>query len=256
MAKEKFVIITPGRSGSTHLCETLNTGKYIHIHEELFNRAKNDSNTFNAFIHHNRWYKVLGYFFNREKTSRFKVNFVLTYIINQYIHHCVNNCKEVFGFKLTLDQLHAYPQLLSILKKHQFKVIYLSRKDKLKLVLSLIKARKTGVYQSVDDNNNIVNPEVFDSKLVAEKFMEITKWENELMNNLKAYNYQKIHYEELFADYDSTLHKILLFLDLASIQVKRSNLKKLNSDDLKSWVRNLKEINQKINLLKKSKNLV
>ncbi len=82
--KYKFVIVTPGRSGSEHLSETLNNYSDIIVEGEVFNRANHAEDTFSTFVSSKIGFRLLGFLFNREKLSRLKWNKPLSYLIRSF----------------------------------------------------------------------------------------------------------------------------------------------------------------------------
>ena len=139
----QFVIITPGRSGSTFLARTLKQHPEVHCEEEIFNRAVHDEGSFNHFVQSKGFYRLVGFLFNREKLSTGAWNMPLKWLISRFLRTKDGGNR---GFKISLDQLFAYPQLFSLLSP--YRIIYLNREDRHRMVLSLLAARKTGNYES------------------------------------------------------------------------------------------------------------
>ncbi len=243
--KYDFVIITPGRSGSEHLSETLDHCDDIEMEGEVFNRANHAADSFNMYLHSSWWLRLVSFFFNREKFSKLKLNTPLRYLIRSFLSTKRSN-KTVKGFKLTLDQLEAYPILFEVLVGHSCKVIYLNREDRLSQVLSLMKARQTGQYhhrtESTEDKSYI-----FDIDIVKEHFLEIRKWEEALIQKLEGHSYFSLTYEGLFQNYETSISGIREFLRLSkAANYQYSDLVKTNKKPMGQQVENFEEIKKHV----------
>lgn len=237
-----LVIVTPGRSGSEHLLQTLNSCAGIKLESEVFNQSNFIPASFNGFINSNVWYKTFGFFFNRQKLSKCSLNFGLSFLIDKYITTKFNDATCIWGFKLTLDQLDAYPHLWKILKSNSTKILYLTKKDKLALILSLIKARKTNRYHSTSISKN--TPYSFNSHEVVKQLNWLQKNEMCFLDFLKPHpHFLHITSENMFQNYDKVLNDIIKFLDLQSdTSFQYSKLKPTNPAQLDDWVTNIAEI--------------
>ena len=241
LIKYDFTIITPGRSGSEHLSETLNNYEDIEMGGEVFNRTNQTHDSFNIYLNSSWWLRLISFFFNREKLSKLKTNFPLNYLIHSFL-----SIKQPFemvrGFKLTLDQLDAYPMVFEILIGNNCKVIYLNREDRLLQVLSLMKARQTGIYHNRTEG---IEDDTFtlDKELVKKQYLETKHREETLVKRLKGHPYLSLSYEQLFYDYELAIDKIREFLGLPKTSDYRySNLKKTNRKSVDQLVDNLAEI--------------
>lgn len=245
-----FVILTPGRSGSTHLCRTLKNHSQIVVEEEIFNRAFTGEGSFTYFMNNSILRRSAGYFFNREKTTPLRINIPIRYFIYSFLLQKINITDKSYGFKLTLDQFEAYPHLKDILTELNFTIIYITRHDKLKMVLSLLKSRKTGIYDSHQSNEmSLTTRMYFDPNLVEFVYKKIVQDEKKVLNLFKTQSTIIIYYEDLFQDYNKHLKQISSILSVRHKSIALSNLKKLNSDDLEDWVSNIEELKRKIRLL-------
>lgn len=244
-----FVIITPGRSGSDHLSETLKGYDDITLAGEIFNQSNYEQDSFNRFISSSKVRSIIGLFFNRQKLAGRKINYPLKYLGSKFLQRPALPTSAVNGFKLTLDQLNAYPFLLDMIKANRVKIIYLYREDRLAQVLSLIKARQTGVYQTTTTSPTSSRTE-FDPQSVKNQYYELLGWENDLLELLKTDIFLKLTYETLFSHYEDKLDQIREFLELAKAPLPIfSSYKKLNKSNLSEWVNNLDDIRAALNEL-------
>ena len=246
--KFNFVIISPGRSGTEHLKETLNYFEDIKVLDELFNRANFESDSFNAFLKRNIFYRTLAICFNRQSLSSYNLNFPLQYLIKKFLHEKGLINKVQYGFKLTLDQLKAYPMVLKLLLNSGVKLIYLYREDRLAQVLSLLKARKTGIYHQIE-RDEISTAVEFDINVVKAIYNFCQREENKLLARLINVEKVILSYEDLFNNYSEQVDTIRRFLDLPKSEiVNYSDLIKQNSNKLESWVSNLDDIKKELQI--------
>lgn len=241
--KYSFVIITPGRSASEHLSETLSNYSDLTMEGEIFNRSNCSDESFNRFLQTKLSYKILAFFFNREKLSNWEINFPMKFIINHFLK-CNSVLSRKTGFKLTLDQINSYPFVLSYILRNKIKIIYLFRKDLLALTLSLIKARRMQYYQTriPETSASLFS---FDVEEVKTNYFKIKNWEINLLNLLPEKLSFLLSYEELFKQYEQKLFEIRDFLNLKRVPTPEvSDIRKINPMNLESWVENLNEIKE------------
>ncbi len=241
-----FVIITPGRCGSEHLSETLNYFGDITMDGEIFNRNNYSSDSFNHHLRKDTIRSLIGFFFNREKLSRYWMNIPLHFAIQRFLSNDSFSKSSIVGFKLSLDQLHAYPYILYILSKKKCRIIYLYREDKLSQVLSLIKARNTGEYHYREERNARKTYN-FNVKQVGKQYQQLIQWESSLMHQLANEDSYTLSYESLFSAYPTHINAIRSFLNLSeSESFQYSSLIKGNSARLEEWVSNIEEIKKEL----------
>ena len=240
--KYDFVLITPGRSGSEHLSQTLNNYPDIMMEGEVFNRNHSGYDSFNHYLNTSWWLRTMAFFFNREKLSRLRLNLPLRYLVYSFMLSEQSQISK--GFKLTLDQLEAYPMVLNILLKEGCKIIYLNRENRLAQVLSLLRARQTGEYHTRSVNTDD-QKFVFDKEQVKQHYERIKKWEITLYGRLNRIPHITLSYEELFLNYEERIAQLRQFLELPSASgYQLSALVKTGNKELDSWVSNLEEIKQ------------
>ena len=118
-SKYDFVILTPGRSGSTHLAESLNACSDISVHDEIFNRSAYTEGTLNHYIQ-GETSSFFRFLFHREKTSSLPINYPLKRQITRFLSSGRSKSAVAGkqGFRLTNDQLEAYPFVLDYLMQH------------------------------------------------------------------------------------------------------------------------------------------
>ena len=228
----RFVIITPGRSGSTFLAQTFNQHPEIFCEEEIFNRSENYDGSFNHYLSTNFFRRSLSFLFNRERLSRSPANFPLRVLLAQFLKSKRKH-EAIYGFKVSLDQLFAYPQLFPLLRS-SFEIIYLTRLDKLRVVLSLLASRKTGTYDTYTEEKVRLSPG--EVKTMLE---EIDHQEQQT----KAFFSQRLEiaYRDLFNNPAATFRRIEGFLSLDN-PLEPIPTKQVRPDNLAEWVENIDEI--------------
>ena len=246
MSEYNFVVITPGRSGSEHLRDMLSQYRDIDMSGEIFNQSNHEKASFNYFLKTDNLNATLAFFFNRQRLSGYKINYPLKHLAIKFLEQPISATSERVGFKLTLDQLNAYPFLLDILLDYKIQIVYLTRGDTLAMALSLINARESGIYQT-READMAIQARSFNVDLVKEQWLALTRWEADLLQELQEVDFLYISYETLFTSYQDSLSKIRAFLELSQSEPQgQSTLKKLNPTQLESWVLNLAEIKEAI----------
>lgn len=231
------MIVTPGRSGSEFLLRSLNSNPNFELDGEVFNRSNFDDFSFNHFAKSER--PKLNFLFNRARISRLNFNFGLKLLVRKFFERYYQ-LSVVRGFKISLDQMEAYPMIADFLKRESAKVVYLTSDNKFRICLSLIKARTTNYYHSDKGTN--------DSKIICDpvEVLKLYKWINKKERAfLQEFGDQalKIMASELFENPLQTCQHISKFVNLEDSQLFQiSNLKPTNPDKFEEWVENIGEI--------------
>ncbi|WP_109830650.1 Stf0 family sulfotransferase [Reichenbachiella versicolor] len=239
--KYDFVIITPGRSGSWYLLETLDNYEDISMDGEVFDRSIYENNSFNVFLRSNLLNRLIAFLFNRQSFSRSRFNFPLKYLIQSYLLPGESSHLGLKGFKISLDQLEAYPQVEKCLADSNCKAIYLNREDKLIHAVSFLRARKTGLYNIKKKDINVgkirLNPEQVISQIAESECQEKAFFERGRFKKVVS-----ISYESLFEDQITTLSSIRAFLDLPIAEMKKSTFVQVTPSKTEEWLENWQEI--------------
>ena len=223
------MIITPGRSGSTFLARTLGQHPEIACEEEIFNRSRKDEGSFQAFITSNTFYQLVGFWFNREKLSTLSFNLPLKWLVGKFLSE---KASSNYGFKISLDQLYAYPLLFE--KLDNWKVIYLTREDKKRMVLSLLAARKTQNYERFAGEKVTLNPIE-----VKRELKQLLEWEEDCSSRVNDAIY--LTSEALFEEQTRTLNKIKEHLHLKE-PIEAVQSLRTHPESIADWIENYGEI--------------
>ena len=237
---ENLVIVTPGRSGSEFLLESLNSNQNFELDGEIFDRSNFADRSFSHFAKTERI--VLHRLFNRTRLSRLKFNFGLKILVRNFLQQ-YDAHQHITGFKLSLDQLSAYPMVADFLKRESTKIIYITAADKLRLSLSLIKARVTNQYH-IRHNLSKKTSMTFDLHEVLHLYKWITQEEASFINDFGGHCLT-IEKSALFADPLSVLQSIAQYLNISGDQkFEISQMKLVNPENLEDWVENFEEIKE------------
>ncbi|MBB6460756.1 sulfotransferase domain-containing protein [Flammeovirga kamogawensis] len=244
--KYDFVIVSPGRTGSSHLLESIGYYDDIIAESEVFNKGNPYDDSFNLFLKSKFKYKLLGFIFNRNIFSRNRFNFPLQYLIRKFFKKEIplsTSKKRVF--KIVFEQLEAYPYVLSYLLKQSVKFIYLDRINKFELMASMLKAKQDRIFQTFE-NQEQNRKQFFLCKEEVENYMkEFLSVESHFKSSIGTHNADifETNYEALFGNYQEVVNQIRVFVGLKEKPLtKVSASKKVNPNPPSKWIKNFDEI--------------
>ncbi|HEU5289676.1 MAG TPA: sulfotransferase domain-containing protein [Cyclobacteriaceae bacterium] len=241
MTSNKFIILTPGRSGSTYLQQLLNSDPAISCYDEIFNVANKNNNSFYSFCRTNN--PKISFFFLRGKFSRSSWNFPLAYLFRQYLKSIyIKTSATKIGFKLIYNQLLHYHPLASWVSGNPIPIIHLQRKNLLKAAISHIKARSTGIYTStsvsLEKRQKInISPAAILNELRSSS-AEKLKCESLIRNNPSI----TIYYEDLFKNLPSTIQQLQAFLHIENVSFQKPDIVKTNPDRIDEIIENYDDL--------------
>jgi sulfotransferase family protein len=236
----KFVIFTLPRTGSTLLSKSLNKHPEIFCEDEIFHFS------------FRQYFSPYQFRFLKIPFLPKKINYVINYpatylrltsFLDKYFVNRPNEKYKARGFKLMYYQTYYMPGLIDYLIKNNIKVILLLRENVLRNALSYMRARATGVYHYLDDNEQLlaglskldVNTEV-----LKQKMRMITRQNKKLESIIRDMDYIKIRYED-FTEWDKTMNRIADFLNVSHYKIS-AGAKKLNPDALQDMISNYNEV--------------
>lgn len=219
--KNKFVIYTRGRTGSTVLTELLNCHPDIYCDVEIFN-----------------------YLYSLSKVK----------FPGMYINSCSKKAamygKPTYGFKVKIAQLryehnyYNYDKILADMHSAGWKFIYLKRENYLRHKLSNFVSSKTNIF-------HLKNGDIKKSEKILVDCNELLKGieyseevEQTEKENLKNIPHLKLSYENDIQDnskHQLTADKVFSFLGLRSEKVK-TDLQRIVPDNLKDTIINYEEV--------------
>ncbi len=219
MPKISFVVFGIQRTGTTLLITLLDSHPDIFCAGEIF--KFNPTRVFHGEFRYSNYQDM-------------KIRDFLEYYYKQ------NDAYAAVGFKLMLNQLKKYPDILTFLKKNKLKVIQVDRENTLKIYISRQIAMKTRLWatgQSVKQNKIYIDSSSLTSELAA-----INQEKEESTRIASKFDHLRVTYEDLLNKKDETIMKILNFLNVDRNIGLKTGLVKINSDDLKDIVANYGEI--------------
>ena len=236
----KFVILSLPRTGSTLLSKSLNTHPEIFCEDEIFHFSFRDYFSSNQF----RFLKIPIF----PKKINYVINYPFTYLrlTNFLDKYFINKPGENFkarGFKLMYYQTFYTPGIINYLKEKNIKVILLMRENTLRNALSCLRAKATGIYHYLDDNEqHLLNLPKFEvNTALLKRQMNSIMYQNEKLEFIvHEMDYLKINYED-FSDWDNTIKRIEKFLNVSYHHIS-VEAKKLNPDALQDMVSNYNEL--------------
>jgi len=214
--KERFVLLTMQRTGSTYLSECLMSHPDVYMGRELFKSTSGGRNDTEAPF----------------CSSGMSVE---QYLDDFYMSKPKKG--RVVGFKLMLNQLT--PEILDYLLSNDIQCIYLERWNDFKLAVSRLTARKTTIYHL----KKVINKPAIhlDIETLETELEKIREEKNVVKSYTKSLNTIDIKYEDFIHDKKQSVSKILQFLSVKDVGVN-SELSKINSDDLNFVLSNYQDV--------------
>jgi LPS sulfotransferase NodH len=238
----RFIILTHGRAGSTYLQHLLSSHPLVACDDEIFNVSNTGENSFYSFSKHQ--HPTLSYFFLRESISRSSLNLPLAYLFKEYLKKFYSKEKEKTGFRLIYDQLLYYRPLVDWVTQEHIPIIHLQRSNPLKAIISLIKARETGVYTAT--SQSLVNEQKFkiNPTQVLNQLNKLLKEKSQCQSLLRDNPMLNLTYEDLFEDQSPTIQRIMDFLGITDPLFHMPDIVKLNPEKISELLENYEEVKQ------------
>ena len=211
----KYVTLFPGRTGSTYLASHMQTHPQIISRYEILGRRSTDWE---------RQYEMLKQLFESKRKHEVKA----------------------IGFKTKLHAVLDREVFTEYIHEHQIRIIHMIRRNKLKFIISVVRAK---MLRSIEGVSNVLNQSqspVGPMEIPVEKFTRATKRLNvekylqEYIDTLELPKL-KIAYEDLLKEEQSTLNRVWDFLDVDHVSTEGVT-RKNTPDDVREAVTNLDEI--------------
>ena len=211
----RYVLLFPGRTGSTYVTD------HMASHPEIV-----------------AYYEVLCQY--RESWQQQRMYFDQTLLKKR-----VPNIKAI-GFKTKLSLVMDLDAFESYLAEHQFKIINLTRKNHLKFVVSIVRAKmlraQNGSSNLIENEHEELGPTTIPLADFAKAKTRLRRKNriSQLIDRTKLPNLE-VAYEDLLNDESGTLKKIWDFLEVKNIATT-GRTRKSTPQDLRNAVVNLDEI--------------
>ena len=210
----RFVVVGYARTGSNYLLDGITSSRYVRVYHEIF-------------AEHNR---APGKDFDR--------------IFSRLLRRYEKNIKAV-GFKLFYYHL-TESEWEKFLCHEEFKVIHLTRRNRLRTILSLEIAMKTDQWK-IRTGSKIrpVDKRVeLDTTDLVERIETIRRMEIDSRERFKNRQVLEVIYEDLTADPVKGFQQIGTFLGLTDLNPGKNILTKQNPESLKDLIVNYDEVAQ------------
>ena len=233
----QFVILTTERSGSTWVQLMLHShpdilcfGEALHLKYPTFSRPYSTDFplTYLGFENHSLRQKVLSWIWPERSVQEY---------ISQLYE--AGAAYRAVGFKTHYYQAEKRRGSLSVLSKTKTKFIHLIRKNALQCVVSKEISRRTKVYNSETELEQIRL--ALDPAFVIRKMQERQAIVRKYRERLSKEDCLEVYYEELFSDPESAFNPILDFLQVPPAPLS-SSVVKLNKEPLKHILLNYDEV--------------
>jgi LPS sulfotransferase NodH len=248
----RFVIFTYPRSGSNLLCGMLNFHPQIICHHELFNPKKiyysKDFHKIYGGDGETVWREALISGKKGIGTIRERNLFPEKFLVKVWQH---NYDYDAVGFNLF--PTHITNASVSLIKDEGVKKILLSRQNTVKSYVSLLLARKTGVWDSYDDNKRrkVKTTQV---TVNAKRLLSWSRKYNQHFNSLRQnlvdskQSFMDLAYEDLVSDKSKSVKIGLLeFLGVSNqLDYLQPPQRKQNANNLADLVSNYEELKEKL----------
>jgi LPS sulfotransferase NodH len=221
----KFILISTQRSGTTFLSDLLNSHPDIYMTRELF---KTGGDLLNVDSDNYR------YFSDQLDVESFLDRFFDKHMLG---HHAV-------GFTIMHNHLLQHPKIIPYTHDNNVKCIYLERSNRLKIAVSRLKARSTGIYHSTTKTPN--QPIRIDMEKLMSELEVIDNSIIQLRKLAHKCNALEVLYETLQNNEEKSLEKIQQFLSISFRTNLNSPLQKTNNDDLQIAVENYDELSRRL----------
>lgn len=200
---QHFCIITAQRTGSSMLVDLLNSHPELICYREVFL----DQVEIPTEIHYIDF--VSKNIKNKLKHRFFRKNNIYNHLDNLY-----KRTKKVTGFKLMINQIMQYPEVLDYLYKNKIKLICLKRNNLVERYFSLERAIRTGLWWT--RNKKDVQPIKIKLKTenLIKKLNQLSLEDKEISRISEKSNAILITYEDLQlkASFDKQVSNIEAFL--------------------------------------------
>jgi LPS sulfotransferase NodH len=217
----RFVVLFEGRSGSTFLVESLDSHSKIRAEKELLAMLK-----------------------KRFKEGRAEAGEQLEWIENLYLTG--NHDYEVVGFKTKFKDILDPEGLANLLKENEVRVILLQRRNRIKLLVSLLNAMRlneaTGDWNLYKESDRMMTLRVDVEE--GQKWLEASEIQNRKLNDYArslGLPFLELSYEDILVDQEKTFRQVCKFLGVAFEPLK-GGTKKNTSDNLRDVLENFDEL--------------
>ena len=243
-----FFIWFTGRSGSTFLCDLLNSHPQIHCREEDYGDIR-----INSIAEVDNNMRLIagegGLFFRRLCKPGMSIDDPSVEVAIEYLDELYSTNDFACGFKFKFpNQPLVFPEVDKYLRNvPEMKVVELCRRNVLKQAISLQnipRIKKLGVSRGSNATVGVDLPPLeLDIHLAIINAKFFMKTNEEFQNSVSDYpNVWPVSYEDLCTDTENTVRDVLAFLNVDSSCKLKSRFNKTTPDDLRQAIANFDEL--------------
>jgi len=238
--KDKFIVLSAHRSGTTLLLSSLESHPQIRCHKRVFTL----NIIGNRFLAFDRPGSPFYQYRTASLQRRLDYMFRPKQLINDFMTELcapTNGVKTV-GVRVVYAQADKHPQILEWAKKNEAGIIHLIRENSLKMIVSGETAQKRGLHHSTSAVKPVtVRLHPFKIKI---QLMRLTNQIKKFRTILKDVPHLELTYESFVANRETETRRIFDFLGIDEFMPLTSNMVKLNPNSLENIIENYTEIKQ------------
>lgn len=228
---QKFIIISTQRSGSSLLVTTLASHPEIECFREIFLEENVKPDSYTSFSRASILRKLQHWFCRRRLVEGYLAQFLGK----------VEGCEAV-GFKFMYSQDKLLPQVIDWVEREEIKVIHLIRANVLKKRISRLVSRFRNFAHSTEPVE--VCRISVEPKRLKQKLDSMSDQVDQYRSRLSHFDHIEVTYEDLVANQDREIMRVLEFLGIGMLTSLSTNLVKVNPNDLSEVIENYDEVVQ------------
>ena len=219
----KFIIFGQGRTGSSLLLQLVNSSENVYCDGEIYS-------TEFPFRIWKRGFAKKVYLTIRSKAFGVKVYGCRIKIYDLYRHQGMS-IEESIGF-------------INTLAKEGWKIIYITRTNKVRQCLSSLVAEERGIYHFSKTSSKPEHKVTIKSEEISERIKLLHIFDEQEHDSLKDVSYLSVNYEkdlENHINHQATLNRICAFLNIPEVETK-IQLTRTSTSTLENYIKNHKEV--------------
>jgi hypothetical protein len=160
--------------------------------------------------------------------------------LRPYIDELVHNAgKPVNGYKLALEHIQVFPEVLDVLREHRYRVIHLTRRNRLDQFISMRLAQINGIWRS-DFGSYSIQSFRAEPQQISASVKLLIEYDEELNRYFYDLPTLRLTYEELVAGYG--YRSTFGFLGIADHDLHSPYRRQRNSGGQREAIENFDEL--------------
>lgn len=228
----KFVVLSTQRTGSTMLITLLDSHPDVFCPGEIFSPGSGSDHAIRK--------RVSSSFQNKILHQVHRAALVRDFLDDHYTREGYG----AIGFKFMYsDARHfprSYPSVLEYLRANDVRILHNVRENKLRVVLSRVASKSSGVYRS--DKPVDREPVILPARGLLKELRKLESLDDEWSRKLRNQPYRRVVYESLLSDPAAEREAMLTFVGVDQTKQLSTPYVKLTAGDLQDSVKNYKEV--------------